>query len=68
MRALLFDFAWNVRALVHAKMMANVGHTHLWLVDAVLDVVQTHKLPASCIPALYRSWRRTDTREDPDIT
>ena len=67
-RALLFDLSWNVRAAQAANLMPDIGHSSIWLVDMIFDVVQTHNLPKSCIPKLYQSWTRTDTSHDPLIT
>jgi len=37
-RACVFDFVWNVKASVKARLIPNVGHFHLWLVDALVDI------------------------------
>ena len=37
-RSCVFDFVWNVKASVKARLIPNVGHFHLWLVDALVDI------------------------------
>jgi hypothetical protein len=64
-RTLLFDLNWNVRAGVAAGLVPDVGHSHIWFVDALLDVVNVNKLGDDCVPPLFRSWRRTETMSDP---
>jgi hypothetical protein len=49
---LLFDLSWNVRAHAAAGFMPDIGHSWVWLVDALLDIVQVNKLSSKCVPAL----------------
>jgi hypothetical protein len=67
-RTLLFDLNWNVRAGVAAGLVPDIGHAQIWLVDALLDVVNVNNLGGDCVPPLFRSWRRTETRLDPILT
>jgi hypothetical protein len=64
-RAMLFDLNWNVRAQVAAGLMVNIGHSWVWVVGALFDVVHVNNLPPDCIPPLFRAWARTETRFDP---
>lgn len=63
-RTLLFDFAWNVRAAVHANHQPDAGHFHLWLIDALHDLLDEW-LEKDKWPTAMRSWLRTDTRVAP---
>ena len=38
-RTLLFDFAWNVKAAVNANHQPDAGHYNLWLVGALVDLL-----------------------------
>ena len=59
-RTLLFDFAWNVRAAVCANHQPDAGHFHLWLIDALHDLLDGW-LEKDKWPTAMRSWLRTDT-------
>jgi len=48
--------------------MPNIGHSFVWLVDALLDVINVNGLSPDCIPPLYRHWERTMTHFDPTLT
>ena len=53
-RSCAFDFAWNVNASVKARLMPDVGHFNLWLVDALVDVYFGLGIPPARIPLLFR--------------
>jgi len=55
----------GVRAQVAAGLMVNIGHSWVWVVGALFDVVHVNNLPPDCIPPLFRAWARTETRFDP---
>jgi hypothetical protein len=57
-----------VRAAGAARLMPKLGHSHLWLADAILDVLVVNKLSIDHAPPLYRHLRRTNTLDDPTIT
>ena len=63
-RTLLFDFAWNVRAAVRANHQPDAGHSHLWLIDALHDLLLGW-LEKDAWPTVMRSWSRTDTSVAP---
>ena len=54
---------WNVHGAVRAKLIPNIGHTNLWLVDAIIDA--SHGLDLKCIPFELRAWERTRTDVNP---
>jgi len=64
-RSNLFDFQWNIKALVKAnKLPPEAGQIGwLWLIDWLAEV--THGQDAASLPPVLRNWRRTDTAKPP---
>jgi hypothetical protein len=50
-RSCVFDFVWNIKASVAARLMPDVGHFCPWLVDALIDVYRDLGIP---LPKLFR--------------
>ena len=63
-RTELFDFAFNVGALVRANLLPDAGHFHLWLNNALHDVCKGVFEGDDAPPAL-RNYPRLDTSLDP---
>jgi hypothetical protein len=68
-RMLLQDFAWDVKAGVTAGIMRGVGHSWLWLADAVVHLLRdqpTEFMPPSLRPVAGRpNYLCTDTSVEP---
>ena len=62
----LWHWDWNVHGAVRAKLIPNIGHTDLWLVDAIIDAL--HGLDLKCVPFELRAWERTRTDVKPLTT
>jgi hypothetical protein len=62
-RANLFDYVWNVRTAWRAGDLPEVGHTWLWLLDYMKDILKDY--PEAELPRYLRDWTRTDTLSDP---
>ena len=68
-RMLLQDFAWDVKAGVTAGIMRGVGHSWLWLADAVVHLLRDQ--PAEFMPPSLRddasrpNYLCTDTSVEP---
>ena len=65
-RTKLWHWDWNVHGAVRAKLIPNIGHTDLWLVDAIIDAL--HGLDLKCVPFELRAWERTRTDVNPLTT
>jgi hypothetical protein len=65
-RTNLWHWDWNVHGAVRAKLIPNIGHTDLWLVDAIIDAL--HGLDLKCVPFELRAWERTRTDVKPLTT
>jgi hypothetical protein len=58
----LFDFHWNVQAAARAGLIPDIGHSYVWLVDAIVDVLDKLDI-TKCFPPNLRGWQRTWTKE-----
>ena len=65
-RAILFIWAWNVKAAVRAGLIPDLGHTDVWRADQIINAL--HGLPNECLPPYLRSMNRTQTNQDPLTT
>lgn len=54
-RGIAFDFAWNVKAAVKARLMPDVGHFHLWYVDLLCDIYHDLNIPTERMPKLLQT-------------
>ena len=66
-RGNLFDWAWNLKALVRAGLLPNLGHFMPWLNDLALHALaglsdDEFKL---CCPPSLRRWLMTDVSVEP---
>ena len=62
-RANMFDYVWNVRTGMKIGDIPQVGHSWLWLLDYLKDILKEY--PESEHPDYLQKWRRTRTKEDP---
>ena len=62
----LYAWDWNVRAEIAAKLIPDIGHTRLWLIDAIVN--ECHGLPAECIPAPFRKYAPNNSSTSNDDT
>jgi len=58
-RSTMFDFVWNARTAMRVGDVPNVGHTWLWLMDLLVDIMRT--VPAAKTPEAVARWKRTQT-------
>ena len=55
----LFDWIWNIRALVRAKRLSDPGTTWLWLVGVTCQAMRFVDTPQK--PMFFQAWPSTDT-------
>jgi hypothetical protein len=53
-RGVVFDFVWNAKAAVKARLMPDVGHFSLWFVDALADIYNGLDIPRERLPLIIR--------------
>ena len=61
-----FDYRWNVKSLIRAKILPHCGHFFLWLRDQLCDIVEGTPLEKMDIACL-RGWKRLDTSRVPIV-
>ena len=62
----LYAWDWNVRAEIAAKLIPDIRHTRLWLIDTIVN--ECHSLPAECIPAPFRKYAPNNSSTSNDDT
>jgi hypothetical protein len=55
-----YNWEWNVRAAVAAKIIPYVGHSALELVDDLLQLLLNCEVPTNRLPSHLKGWRRVD--------
>ena len=59
----LFDFHWNVQAAARAGFIPEIGHSYVWLVDAIVDVLDKLDIDKCFPPNLRGLAADLDQRE-----
>jgi hypothetical protein len=60
----MFDWSWSVEAAQNASVIPRVGHTWLWLVDALAAICRDLP-PGAKLPPSLRKWKPIDTTVEP---
>ena len=64
-RSNLFDYVWNIKALVRAKLIPDIGHFWPWINDLCVRALDGMPERDAAIPPVLRRWVLTDTTREP---